>query len=667
MRTRNLLYITPFLASAISASASELHDTIADRTEEMSTVTVTAPRLRAKLSAALPVQMLYADNLRSLGVNDMADAVRRFAGVTVRDYGGIGGLKTVSVRNMGASHTAVSYDGVPVSNCQAGQIDISRFSLDNVSTISLAVGHDINLLQPARLYASAAVLNIITQRPAFESGNTYSCRIEIKGGSFGYVSPFVRWSQKLSEKLSYSLDGSFMRADGNYPFRLENGHTTTTEKRYNSAIKSWHGEANIYYSPTGNSTLDLKGYYFYSDRGLPGAVTLYNPVSTETLLDRNGFFQATYNNHLSDCWKLRISAKYNYGHNADRETGPQFTGGTYEVLHTQHEYFLTASAQYSPINGLDIALAQDGFYNTLSSTLAQCPFPKRFTSLTALNVRYRLGVLTLNGTLVNTFINEQTESGDTPDDREHLSPSVSFSIKPIADKSFHLRGFYKSTFRTPSFNDLYYDRLGNHTLRPERADEFDIGLTWSASLFPAMNYLALTVDGYFNLVKDKIVAFPTTYAWRMANYGKVHIAGADITLATSVRISRKVDLTLTGAYTFQKAIDVTSPADNNYRHQLPYTPRHSGNVGITIDNPWVTLGYSIIGVGERYFMSQNIPANRIKGYTDQSVTLSHDFELRAVTIGLRGELLNIFNNQYEVIKYYPMPGRSWRIGATIKF
>lgn len=32
----------------------------------------------------------------------------------------------------------------------------------------------------------------------------------------------------------------------------------------------------------------------------------------------------------------------------------------------------------------------------------------------------------------------------------------------------------------------------------------------------------MTVDGYYNDVTDKIVAFPTTYAWKMANYGKVH-------------------------------------------------------------------------------------------------------------------------------------------------
>lgn len=39
-------------------------------------------------------------------------------------------------------------------------------------------------------------------------------------------------------------------------------------------------------------------------------------------------------------------------------------------------------------------------------------------------------------------------------------------------------------------------------------------------LFFFLNYLSVTVDGYYNDVTDKIVAFPTTYAWKMANYGK---------------------------------------------------------------------------------------------------------------------------------------------------
>ena len=55
---------------------------------------------------------------KRLGIHDMGDALKRFAGVQVKDYGGVGGMKTVNIRGLGAGHTGVVYDGVQVGDCQ---------------------------------------------------------------------------------------------------------------------------------------------------------------------------------------------------------------------------------------------------------------------------------------------------------------------------------------------------------------------------------------------------------------------------------------------------------------------------------------------------------------------------------------------------------------------
>lgn len=98
--------------------------------------------------------------LKALNALQVSDAVKHFAGVTVKDYGGIGGLKTVSLRSLGAQHTTVSYDGIAVTDCQTGQVDIGRFSLENVDRLMLSNGQNDQIFQPARLFASAGVLNI---------------------------------------------------------------------------------------------------------------------------------------------------------------------------------------------------------------------------------------------------------------------------------------------------------------------------------------------------------------------------------------------------------------------------------------------------------------------------------------------------------------------------
>ena len=55
-------------------------------------------RLREVRSVA-PVQSLSREELENLHALQLSDAVKRFSGVTVKDYGGVGGLKTVSVRS----------------------------------------------------------------------------------------------------------------------------------------------------------------------------------------------------------------------------------------------------------------------------------------------------------------------------------------------------------------------------------------------------------------------------------------------------------------------------------------------------------------------------------------------------------------------------------------
>ena len=642
-------------------------DTIPEDVTDIEELVVTSRRTPGKISATAPVQTLSAADISKLGIQNMADAVRRFAGTNVKDYGGVGGLKTVSVRNMGAAHTAVSYDGSPVSNCQAGQIDIGRFSLDNVGMLSLSVGQSDDMLQPAKLYASAAVLGIWTEKPHFDYDNPYAFRVQIKGGSFGYVSPSVRWWQKIGSRVTTSLDATYLRSDGNYPFKLVNGKLVTKERRNNSEIDSWHAEGNVYYNMPDGGELQVKGYYFYSKRGLPGAITLYNPVSTEKLWDENAFILARYKKKFNPKWSLQAQAKYNYAWNKDEETGPQFDGGIYSATHHQDEWYVSATGMYQPISGLSIALAEDGAINKLNSTMYECPYPTRYSSITALSARWNMPHLTVSGSLVGTLITEKVKIGDPPKDISKLNPSLSFSVQPWQDHLFYLRAMYKSTFRVPTFNDLYYYRLGSRTLRPEKANEFDVGITWGNSLFPAMDYLSFTLDAYYNDVDDKIVAFPTTYAWRMVNFGKVRVTGLDMTLATAFTITNGIDLVLSGAYTWQKAIDITDKNSKTYKDQLPYTPEHSGNVSAIVETPWVNVGYSIVFVGKRYYLDQNIPINEIAAYDDHTLTVSHDFNLKKCKLSVRAEILNLTNKQYDVIKFYPMPGRSWRLTGVINF
>ena len=96
----------------ISLSAVAQTDTITDRVHQLEGVTITETQRKHTVTSTSPLHLLDRQDLLTMGVTDIADALHRLPGITIRDYGGAGGMKTVSVRGFGAKHTGVSYDGV---------------------------------------------------------------------------------------------------------------------------------------------------------------------------------------------------------------------------------------------------------------------------------------------------------------------------------------------------------------------------------------------------------------------------------------------------------------------------------------------------------------------------------------------------------------------------
>lgn len=109
-----------------------------------------------------PSQQLKGKALQNLNAHSVADAIRYFSGVQIKDYGGVGGVKTIDVRGMGSNHVGVFYDGVELGNAQNGQVDLGKFSLDNMESITLYNGQRSALLQSAKEFSSAGSVYLRT-------------------------------------------------------------------------------------------------------------------------------------------------------------------------------------------------------------------------------------------------------------------------------------------------------------------------------------------------------------------------------------------------------------------------------------------------------------------------------------------------------------------------
>lgn len=598
---------------------------------------------------AVPMQTMSAVEIQQLGVQNLADVVRHFGGTTVKDYGGVGGLKTVSVRGMGAAHTAVSYDGVVVSDCQAGPIDVGRFNIDNVETVMLAVGQTDDLLQPARAFASAAILSIVGKRFGFDERKT---RIDVgaKCGSFGTADARIAVAHKLTDRTAVSANADFMRANGEYRFTIPNREHPIRERRINSDIRSAFAELNLTTDDSSCFRNHLKAYGFYSERGLPGAVIFYNPTANERLWDKNFFVQDDGRWRLRDNLIVRLQAKYNYSWNRYEDRNVMYTNGLRTDLNTQHEGYLSVAGMYS-LRFLSFSLAGDAAYNTLKSNMMGNPQPRRLTLLSVANARFSAQHVAATATLAATHITENVEFGSRPDDINRLSPAFSFKL---FNRFAVFRAILKETFRVPTFNELYYTTLGTTGLKPEVAREVNVGCNLGTEDF------FVSADFYANRIENKIVAIPTLYVWKMANYGEVEILGADIAVNKDAQFG-DFQLIATANYSYQRALDVTDKNSKLYKSQIPYTPRHSGNVSASLIYNKITLSLSSFVSSKRYFLEYNIKDNEIEPYAELSATLSRSFRIGQNTLSARLSCINLTDKQYCLVQYYPMPGRNYQL------
>lgn len=630
-----------------------------ERSDTLTTAVVTASAKPSPALQSAPLQVMAKSDFEKLGIRELHEAVKTFSGVQIKDYGGIGGVKTVSVRSMGSQHTAISYDGVTISNAQSGQVDIGRFNLGNVEYVTLSIGQSDEIFQTARMFASAGVLNIRSARPVFD-GSPVNAGVAMGIASFGTYNPSMYYQHKLSGRWSLAMNADWLVSDGGYPFTLVNGTVVTREKRLNSDVNSIRAEANLYGDLGKGGEVSFKGNWMSSQRGLPGSVVLYNKDARERLWDETGFVQAGYRSRFGGKWELQGQLKYNYAWNKYTDEKEYYPDGIQTDYYTQEEFYGSVSVKYEPVGGFSAVLSQDLFRNRLSASYDNFVYPHRFTSLTALAAQYNTGRFTATASLLSTFITEELKVGKAAGDRFRLSPAVSVSYRLFEGKNIRVRASYQDMFRTPTFNDLYYNRIGNKMLDPEIARQFNVGVTWREGFQGILDEVSLQADGYYNKVEDKIVALPTLFVWKMMNLGKVDILGTDVNVGANLSFGRGMRLQLQGNWSYQYAVDVTSSSDKNYKDQIPYTPRNSGSFTASFLNGWVNVGYMMSAVGERYSLPQNTQQNRIAGYVEHSVSLNRSFGIKGCNIQLQLECQNITDVQYDVIQYYPMPGRSYR-------
>ncbi len=621
-----------------------------------------------RFTEVIPAQKLKGVELERLNSFSVADAIRYFAGVQIKDYGGVGGIKTVNIRSMGTNHMGVFYNGIQLGNAQNGQVDLGKYSLENMEEISLYNGQKSEIFQSAKEFGSAGSIYLTTRRPRFEEGKNTHLKAGVKTGSFDLLNPSVLYEYKINDKISTTFNAEWITSSGKYKFRYRrvtpSGELAydTTAVRQNGDIDAVRIEGGVHgYLPYG--TWKVHVYHYESERGVPGAIVNNVWRRGERLWDKNSFIQASARQDFTGKWSSKINLKYAYDFTHYINNDDKLI--QVDNIYKQKEFYLSWANKYTILPVWEVAMAYDFQWNELSEYMNVSRATHWLSLATAFTLADRIK---MQASLLGTLVNEEMRERDSVPYKKELTPAVFLSYQPFKKQGLVFRAFYKKSFRMPTFNDLYYTDMGNAYLRPEYADQYNAGVLYDITRKDKfLYYFHIGIDVYYNYVKDKIIAYPKgqQFRWTMLNLGEVDIRGIDATAILTFLPAK--DWTFTGKlqYTYQEAIDISNPADNYYRHQIPYIPWHSGSViGMLTWKTW-SMNYSFIYVGERYNQQENIRYNHTQPWYTHDVSFAKILRLKNTEMRFSAEINNLFSQDYDVILNYPMPKRNYRLAISI--
>lgn len=608
---------------AISQSRVRHQTSLSDTLLKLKEVTIYSNRMQKKMS---PVQILSGKELEKLNVYSVADALRYFSGVQIKDYGGIGGLKTVNIRSMGSHHVGVFYDGIELGNAQNGVVDLGRFSLDNMEVISLYNGQKSAIFQPAKDYSSASAIYMQTRKPLFKGEKKNNLNIGVKGGSFSTINPSLLWEHRFNERISSSISTEYMYTSGRYKFTYakKDGYDTTAV-RQNGDVRMLRLE-NAFFGKVPKGEWKAKAYLYNSERGYPGAAVREEPGKfrhQDRQWDTNLFVQGSFQNYFKPWYSLLANGKYAYDY-LHYLSDPRLDVTTMYVdnYYRQQEIYASAAHLFTIYPWWSMSLSNDFQWNTLRADLIDFVYPTRNTILTSAATSFDFNRLMLQASLLYTHVDDNTRTkGANAGTKNKYTPSVIATWQPLTKLPLNVRAFYKKVFRMPTLNDLYYTFIGNKDLKPEYTTQYDVGITFSHTWNNHwLKSLDLQIDGYYNEVDDKIIAMPTSnqFRWTMINLGHVEIRGLDAAIRGEWGFG-KVELSTLFNYTYQKAQDFTDPTSEWYGGQIPYIPWHGGSIILNGSYQTWSCNYSFIYTGERYEAVANIPENYAQPW------YTHDF------------------------------------------
>ncbi len=635
------------------------------KTYVMRPVTVTAPtKLLDRLDSPSRTRLFSPQDIRSANWGSVGTIVGGMPGVFLREYGTGGSLQTLSFRGMGAEHTDVLLDGVPVNNKQYGLTDLRLFPIEVIQSVEVIRGGASADFGSGAL---GGVVNLLTR----EMNQDQYMQFNGSLGSFGSNRFGVSTHLTMSSDAMVTFGVSAEHASNRYPFTINQGGMNTSAVRENSDCTAQDIFLKSSWFLTSPRRLDITMSSFSIERGIPGALLTTSNQGAARQSDNQVIISVSLEHQ--EHAKLAFDAAGNFQNSYERYLDPS-------GISRADNYYRNISMTIIPKLRYEIT--------PVASTVAGIELGNDLANGNALAERK---VQTHAGAFVQSEVSLSSDSSGNVaslfpsirldaygEGREAWSPRFGVKLRLPLQRTeqsdqpiFTLHSTIGRDFRVPTFNERYYagaGGVGNPSLLPERSLSFDCGVSFEYSILGKQEFDAT----YYSINTDnRILWLPTA---SVSIYSPVNVPWTTSTgLETEFRWSIPSDiLELEGNYSILNARKKFSSTQNDptFDKQLIYIPLETGNIAVKLKIPVhesiVKEGFLLLKenyIGERFVVednSQSLPAYGVLGGN-----FGVELQSFGAVLRLKYEVNNITDISYEVMPRYPMPLRNQNVSLSL--
>lgn len=607
------------------------------RIQEVDTITVEASPFDVALQRTLPVFTLSSDRLRAQAATQITDVMSLVPGTFVRDYGGLGGLKTVSIRGGSGSQSLLLIEGVRLTSAQNGLADLGGVPVTMIGSVHTTRGGAAALFGANAL---TGVLDIGLRTPS-----STSVKASASVGSFEESRTSLD-VDAVEDGMSIAASLDVLSTRGSFPFTMrESSGDVVNRENGDARLLS----AMISFRPSASTAAYVLTRS--SSRGVPGAVVRGSVAQARARLEDEDVvagFRSTFVTSESSLLTVRSGLRIADMRYRDPDANLTGIGGIDERYTTRDVLF---SADYSVMmSSLLFSVRGEGGYADLRGGALQPDVGDM--------VRRACAAMSITASMpVTDRLNVQAalRYDVISDAGNALSPLISARYAITDDAA--IRSSWSYNFRPASFNELYFLNYGTSGLRPERSHTINLGV----ALRPT-SWIVVESDAFVVTTTDLIVAVPVSPVITSAsNVGRAQTLGLESSIRASLIDER---CTATWSWTITDARDKTgrSTIDGTL---IPYVPNEM--IGMSIDwiDDRILASVRMTYVGGRFSQPGGEATSLLQPFTVVSASIGTRGTMGSTFADVRLSADNLGDVSYAVVRGYPMPGRTIRLSVAL--